>query len=107
MSTLSPVAGAAFSAPRHDCSHIPRLERSLYSSMQAEPLLTWSEPVTEFVGFVALFLANGAIGFRYAAVRNRLPRLPDSEQRTVYDTSLRRAAMLGLVGTLVQVVLLV
>jgi hypothetical protein len=38
-------------------------------AMQDEPLLTWSEPATELLGFIALFLANGAIGFRYAAVR--------------------------------------
>jgi putative copper export protein len=63
--------------------------------MQAEPLLTWSEPITEFVGFVSLFFANGALGFRYAALRGSLP----DEARSA---SAQRAATLGLLGTLVQ-----
>ena len=36
--------------------------------MQTDPLITWSEPATELIGFVALFLVNGAIAFRYAGV---------------------------------------
>ena len=40
--------------------------------MQAEPLITWSEPAREFVGFVAQFLAVGAVGFRFAALGSRL-----------------------------------
>ena len=27
--------------------------------MEAEPLLNWSEPVTQFVGFIALFVLSG------------------------------------------------
>lgn len=73
--------------------------------MQAEPLLQWSEPVTQFVGFVALFLANGAVGFRYAAVRNRLTG--SDPERAVYAKATERAARLGLVGALVQAVLFV
>ena len=77
--------------------------------MQAEPLLHWSEPVTQFVGFVALFLAAGAVGFRYAAVRNRLTtRDPAADpERTVYARATKRAATLGLVGATVQAVLLI
>ncbi len=75
--------------------------------MQAEPLLTWSEPVREFIGFASLFLANGAIGFRYAAVRGRLTEEGASaEVRAVYDRATRRAAGLGLLGALIQAVLL-
>ena len=75
--------------------------------MQAEPLLTWSEPVREFIGFVSLFLANGAIGFRYAAVRGRLTEEGSTaEARAVYGRATRRAAALGLVGAVVQAVLL-
>src|SRR4051812_35604332 len=75
--------------------------------MQAEPLLTWSEPVREFIGFVSLFLANGAIGFRYAAVRGRLTEDgAPAEARGVYDRATRRAAGLGLAGALIQAVLL-
>ena len=47
--------------------------------MQTEPLLTWSEPATELLGFVSLFLANGAIGFRYAALRGSWPAPPLAE----------------------------
>jgi putative copper export protein len=71
--------------------------------MQAEPLLTWSEPVTEFVGFVSLFLANGALGFRYAALRGSFPGEARPEPvRLLADTAALRAATLGLLGTLIQ-----
>ena len=77
--------------------------------MQAEPLLHWSEPVTQFVGFIALFLGAGAVGFRYAAVRNGLTSR-DSEADAdwmVYAKATQRAATLGLIGASVQAVLLV
>jgi putative copper export protein len=75
--------------------------------MAAEPLLHWSEPVTEFIGFISLFLANGAVGFRYAAVRDRLTAPVDGQSEDlVYTSATRRAAVLGLIGTLVQMVLL-
>ena len=35
--------------------------------MPSEPLIQWADPVKEFIGFVALFLGAGAIGFRYFA----------------------------------------
>lgn len=70
--------------------------------MQAEPAFQWSQPVTEFIGFVSLFLANGAIGFRYAAVRSRLTSPQREGQRPIYSRAIRRAATLGLLGTLVQ-----
>ena len=73
--------------------------------MQAEPLLHWPEPVTQFVGFIALFMATGALGFRYAAVRNRLTR--DGPEQTVYVKATQRAATLGLLGASVQAALLV
>jgi putative copper export protein len=73
--------------------------------MQAPPLLNWSEPVTQFVGFIALFLATGALGFRYAAVRNRLTG--QGPEQTVYAKATQRAATLGLIGASVQAVLLV
>jgi putative copper export protein len=75
--------------------------------MQAEHTLEWSEPVREFIGFVSLFLANGAIGFRFAAVRHRLTRPKDDSERAIYHRALRHAAILGLLGTLVQTGLLV
>jgi putative copper export protein len=64
--------------------------------VQAEPLLNWTEPVTEYIGFVAQFLAVGAVGFRYAAVRGRL-RGPDG---VFYADACARAARLGLIGAL-------
>ncbi|MDQ6830167.1 MAG: hypothetical protein M3081_15020 [Gemmatimonadota bacterium] len=74
--------------------------------MQAAPLLEWSEPVTQFVGFVASFLATGAIGFRYAAVRDRLGRADvDAAERTVYARATQRAAVLGLIGAGVELLL--
>jgi copper transport protein len=76
--------------------------------MQAEPLLTWSEPVTEFVGFVSLFLANGAIGFRYAALRRvALDEARPEPARLLVGAAAQRAATLGLLGALVQGALLV
>ena len=75
--------------------------------MHAEPLLTWSEPVTEFVGFVSLFLANGAIGFRFAALRRSGAAAGAEPIRLLAGTAAQRAATLGLLGALVQGALLV
>lgn len=72
--------------------------------MQTEPLIQWSEPARELIGFLSLFLANGAIGFRYAAVRGRLAA---AEGGSLLDQAARRAGTLGLLGALVQAVLLV
>jgi putative copper export protein len=75
--------------------------------MQTEPLLQWSEAVTQFVGFVALFLAVGAVGFRYAAVRNRLATADSEAERSLYAKAARRAAALGLSGAAIQAVFFV
>jgi putative copper export protein len=77
--------------------------------MQAEPLLHWPEPVTQFTGFVGLFLANGAIGFRYAVVRTRLTARPAEADEVpgIYPRATQRAAMLGLLGALVQTTLFI
>ena len=62
--------------------------------MQPEPLLQWSEPVKEFIGFVGLFLGAGGIGFRYFVLRGwRI-----ETDRAFYDEAGRRAAGLGLLG---------
>jgi putative copper export protein len=66
--------------------------------MQAE-LIHWPEPIVQFIGMVAQFVPLGAVGFRFAAVRDRL----DANDR-VYADATRRAAQLGLVGVLVQAV---
>lgn len=77
--------------------------------MQAEPLIRWSEPVRQLVGFAAQFLAAGAVGFRYAALRHRLrpPRdtakadLDFEPERLVHAGAAQRAAVLGAIGALV------
>jgi putative copper export protein len=82
--------------------------------MQAESLITWSEPAREFVGMVAQFLAVGAVGFRFAALRSWLgapavamtgdPALVS--EGDVYRHAARRAATLGLLGAFMQAVML-
>src|SRR5437868_2492703 len=67
---------------------------------QSKPLIEWSEPVKELVGFLALFLGAGAIGFRYFALRGR--RI--ETDRSFYDEAARRAAWMGLAGTIISLV---
>lgn len=66
--------------------------------MQSEPLIVWSDPVKELIGFLALFLAAGGIGFRFFALRGR--RI--ESDRPFYDDAARRAALLGLAGVVVM-----
>jgi hypothetical protein len=69
--------------------------------MQSEPLLQWSDPIKEFIGFVALFLGAGGIGFRYFALRGwRI-----ETDRPFYDDAARRAAWLGLLGVILGFIL--
>jgi putative copper export protein len=65
--------------------------------MQAEPLLQWSDPVKELIGFLALFLSAGAIGFRYFALRSR--RI--ETDRAFYDDAAQRAAIMGAIGVVI------
>jgi hypothetical protein len=82
--------------------------------MQAEPLITWSEPARELVGFIAQFLAVGAVGFRFAALGRRLgvrATVPAGDaalvsEGDVYRHAARRAATLGLLGAFMQAVML-
>jgi putative copper export protein len=69
--------------------------------MQSEPLLQWSEPVLQFIGFVGQFLAAGAIGFRYFALRGRLIE----SDRPFYEGAERRAALLGVIGVAIGLLL--
>lgn len=87
--------------------------------MQAEPLITWSEPIHEFIGFVAVFLSAGAVGFRLSALRGRLsPAAAASgaaggsssigtSDASFYADAARRAAAIGVLGVLIQLILLV
>jgi putative copper export protein len=77
--------------------------------MQAEPLIHWPDPIKEYIGFVAQFLSTGAVGFRYAAVRDRLVAsrgAPAGADEEFYARATQRAAVFGLIGALVQAVLL-
>lgn len=73
--------------------------------MQGEPLIEWSGAAQELVGFVALFLGAGAVGFRFAAVRGRLSPAESGADADVWRDAARRAAVLGLVGWIVRAVL--
>lgn len=71
--------------------------------MLQEPLLEWSEPFFHYLEFISLFLPIGAVGFRYTSLRGTLNVGGD----VVHEHAARRAAWLGLVGSVVGVLLLV
>ncbi len=70
--------------------------------MQSEPLLVWSEPVMQYLSFLAVFLPAGAVGFRYSSLRGPTP---DQDAR-VYADAAQRAALIGLGGATLAAVLL-
>jgi putative copper export protein len=68
--------------------------------LQAEPGFDWAHSLYELMEFVAVFLSLGAVGFRFASLRGRLPEGPGEPgtlQRLYADAG-RRAAMIGLFG---------
>lgn len=67
--------------------------------------LEWPEVATEFVAFVATYLALGAVGFRYAVARPSRAAPARAEHR-MYAGALRRAAAFGLAGVLGRAALL-
>jgi putative copper export protein len=69
--------------------------------MPQEPLLTWWEPVTQYLEFLSVFLPAGAVGFRYSSLRAGL-----AEGDSVYQDAARRAAGIGLAGTVIGAMLL-
>jgi copper transport protein len=69
-----------------------------------EPLIHWPQPLMEYAGFMASFLASGAVGFRYAALR-RLGAATDDE-RHVRKEAAQLAVILGLAGVIVSAVIL-
>ena len=70
--------------------------------MTAEPLIHWPEPVMQLVGFIGQFLAAGAIGFRFFALKGwRI-----ETDRPFYDDAARRGATMGLMGVLISLVLM-
>jgi putative copper export protein len=62
------------------------------------PLIVWSDPPRELVGFIGQFLAAGAIGFRFFALGGAWAE----GDREFYDHAAQRAAIIGLVGVLVS-----
>ena len=75
---------------------------------QAKPLIEWSEAVVEYIGFVAQFVATGAIGFRYAAVRDRLRTTRNvgaTGDGRFYAYACARAARIALLAAIVSAIL--
>jgi copper transport protein len=71
----------------------------------AEPLIHWPQPLIEYAGFLASFLATGAVGFRYTALR-RLRAEGSGAPGAVADGAAARAAALGLAAAILAFLLL-
>jgi copper transport protein len=68
--------------------------------MAPQPI-TWSEPVRQLTSFVGTFLAAGAVGFRFTVARATYAQ---GLERTFFDSALRRAATIGVVGAAIGLV---
>ncbi len=66
--------------------------------MQGGALIEWPGPIIELIEFVGAFMAAGAVGFRFTALR----RLPDAGPDSSRAAAGRRAAVIGLIGALVN-----
>ena len=72
--------------------------------MLAQADFQWSRSALELLEFVAAFIATGAVGFRYTALRGRLGTpAPAADATPVFTDAARLAAVLGLAGMLVGV----
>ena len=70
-------------------------------------LIEWPKPFVEYLSFIAQYLAAGAIGFRYSALRGAELVNPEApHEREFHEQAARRAATLGLVGALISAVML-
>ena len=69
--------------------------------MQAEPLITWTEPVEQLVSFVGTFLVAGAIGFRLTAARTNTT---DPRESEFFAVARRRAATIGILGAAIGLI---
>jgi putative copper export protein len=67
----------------------------------AEPLLTWSDPVHELVGFLGIFGTIGAAGFYFFVLRPGL-----RGDSAGFASAARTAARIGLLGVLLRIVAL-
>ncbi|HMI31448.1 MAG TPA: CopD family protein [Candidatus Limnocylindrales bacterium] len=73
-------------------------------------LIPWPQPVLEFLGFIAAFLATGAIGFRFIVIRPWIrghARTTPGDFRNVALEAARRAATIGLLATALALALFV
>jgi copper transport protein len=68
--------------------------------MAPQPI-TWSEPVRQLTSFIGTFLAAGAVGFRFTVARATYAQ---GLERTFFDSALRRAATIGVVGAAIGLV---
>lgn len=71
--------------------------------MQTPLPVDWTDPPHELIGFIAQFLAAGAIGFRYFALR--MPRV--QADRPFYDDAAQRSAIFGVIGIGLSIALMV
>jgi putative copper export protein len=69
--------------------------------MHAQLLLTFAKPAQGFVQSAASFLTAGAIGFRFSALRGRLI---EADHNFFFDAA-RKAAVIGLIGLAITIVL--
>ena len=78
--------------------------------MLAQSLIRWPQPITEYIGFIGSFFPAGAVGYRFAVLRGALARGEqtgmDATRRRVLADTARRAAAIGLIGTIVAGLLL-
>lgn len=76
----------------------------------SEPLFEWSEVIHELISFLASFAAVGAVGFRYGVLRGRFAPVvaragAADREPDFFGDAAATAAVIGLVGAIVQVVL--
>ncbi len=77
--------------------------------VETEPLIRWPQPLIEYLGFAAAFLATGAVGFRYTALRRlraEASGAPAADAGAVADGASARAAALGFAGAILSALLL-
>ena len=74
--------------------------------MENEPLIRWPQPILELLSFVTTFLAIGAFGFRAIVMPRAVGAHPAGEERAALDRAASRAAVLGLSGAVVTLILL-
>src|SRR5690349_8285869 len=67
-------------------------------------LVDWPEPMLELAGFLASFLATGAIGFRFVVIRPWLRR-DGADLNALARRGVRQAAVFGCVGAVVVLAL--